>query len=40
MGRRDDPTLLIAEAFVLTVLVGLGIALAKGMKSRKSLAEA
>ncbi len=32
LGRRDDPTLLIAEAFVLAVLVGLGIALAKGMK--------
>ncbi|MEX0945313.1 MAG: Na+/H+ antiporter NhaC family protein [Balneolaceae bacterium] len=32
MGRKDDPTLLIAEAFVLAVLVGLGIALAKGMK--------
>jgi len=32
MGRRDDPTLLIAEAFVLAVLVGIGIALAKGMK--------
>ncbi len=32
LGRRDDPTLLIAEAFVLAVLVGIGIALAKGMK--------
>lgn len=29
--RSDTPTLLIAEAFVLAVLVGIGIALAKGM---------
>lgn len=32
MGQKDEPTLLIAEAFVLAVLAGLGIALAKGMK--------
>lgn len=32
MGRKDDPTLLIAEAFVMAVLVGIGIALVKGMK--------
>lgn len=32
MGRKDDPTLLIAEAFVLAVLAGFGIALAKGMR--------
>ena len=32
MGRKDDPTLMIAEAFVMAVLAGIGIALAKGMK--------
>lgn len=32
MGRKDDPTLMIAEAFVMAVLVGIGIALVKGMK--------
>lgn len=32
LGRREDPTLLIAEAFVIAVLVGFLIALAKGMK--------
>ncbi|MEX2572936.1 MAG: Na+/H+ antiporter NhaC family protein [Balneolaceae bacterium] len=32
MGRREDPTLLIAEAFILAVLAGFAIALAKGMK--------
>jgi Na+/H+ antiporter NhaC len=32
LGRKDDPTLLIAEAFVLAVLVGIGIAMVKGMK--------
>jgi len=32
MGRKDDPTLMIAEAFVLAVLVGIGIAMVKGMK--------
>ena len=30
--RSDQPTLLIAEAFMLAVLVGLGIALVKGMR--------
>lgn len=37
MGQRDDPTLLIAEAFVLAVLVGIGIALAKGMKLQEAI---
>lgn len=32
MGMKENPTLLIAEAFVLAVLAGFGIALAKGMK--------
>ncbi len=32
LGQKDDPTLLIAEAFILAVLAGIGIALAKGMK--------
>ncbi|NGP75358.1 sodium:proton antiporter [Balneolaceae bacterium YR4-1] len=31
MGNTDDPTLLIAEAFVLAVLAGIFIALVKGM---------
>jgi Na+/H+ antiporter NhaC len=31
LGNTEDPTLLIAEAFVLAVLVGMGIALFKGM---------
>ncbi len=31
MGQTEDPTLLIAEAFVLAVLTGMFIALAKGM---------
>lgn len=31
MGNTEDPTLLIAEAFVLAVLTGMFIALAKGM---------
>jgi len=31
MGDTEDPTLLIAEAFGLSVLVGMGVALAKGM---------
>lgn len=31
MGNTEDPTLLIAEAFVLAVLAGIFIALAKGM---------
>lgn len=30
--QRDEPTLLIAEAFVLAVLAGMFVALAKGMK--------
>lgn len=32
LGHTEDPTLLIAEAFVLSVLIGMGIALAKGME--------
>jgi Na+/H+ antiporter NhaC len=36
--RSDQPTLLIAEAFVLAVLVGLGIALVKGMRLRTAIA--
>ncbi len=32
MGNTEDPTLLIAEAFVLAVLTGMFVALAKGMK--------
>lgn len=31
MGRTEDPMLLIAEAFVLAVLTGMFVALAKGM---------
>lgn len=31
LGRRDDPMLLIAEAFVIAVLVGMFIAIMKGM---------
>jgi Na+/H+ antiporter NhaC len=37
MGRRDDPTLLIAEAFVLAVLVGFAVAMAKGMKLQEAV---
>lgn len=37
MGRTDDPTLLVAEAFVLAVLAGIGIALAKGMKLQEAI---
>ncbi len=37
MGRREDPTLLIAEAFVLAVLVGFLIALGKGMKLQDAI---
>lgn len=37
LGQREDPTLLIAEAFVLAVLVGLGIAMAKGMKLQEAI---
>ena len=32
MGNTEDPTLLIAEAFVLAVLTGIFIALSKGME--------
>jgi len=31
LGNTEDPTLLIAEAFVLAVLVGMGLALLRGM---------
>ncbi|MDX1622747.1 MAG: Na+/H+ antiporter NhaC family protein [Gemmatimonadota bacterium] len=34
LGRREDPVLPIAEAFVVAVLVGMGVALAKGMGLR------
>lgn len=34
LGRRGDPALPIAEAFVLSVLVAMGVALAKGMRLR------
>lgn len=37
LGQRDSPTLLIAEAFVLAVLAGLGIAMAKGMALRDAI---
>ncbi len=37
MGQTENPTLLIAEAFVLAVLVGLGIAMAKGMKLQEAI---
>lgn len=35
MGNTEDPTLLIAEAFVLAVLTGMFVALAKGMELKK-----
>ncbi|MEE8447600.1 MAG: Na+/H+ antiporter NhaC family protein [Gemmatimonadota bacterium] len=34
LGRREEPTLLIAEAFVLAVLVAMGVAMARGMSLR------
>lgn len=37
LGRRDDPTLLIAEAFVLAVLVGFAVAMGKGMKLHEAV---
>lgn len=37
MGRRDDPLLLIAEAFVIAVLSGMGIAILKGMRLRDAV---
>ncbi len=37
LGRTDDPTLLIAEAFVLAVLIGIGIAMAKGMELQEAI---
>lgn len=37
LGQRDSPTLLIAEAFVLAVLAGLGIAIAKGMRLQEAI---
>lgn len=37
LGQTEDPTLLIAEAFVMAVLVGLGIAMAKGMKLQEAI---
>jgi Na+/H+ antiporter NhaC len=35
--RSEEPTLLIAEAFLLAVLVGIGIALVKGMSLRTAM---
>ncbi len=37
LGMKDSPTLLIPEAFVLAVLAGFGIALAKGMKLKDAI---
>ena len=37
LGRTDDPMLLIAEAFVLAALVGMIIALAKGMELQDAI---
>lgn len=37
LGMKDNPTLLIAEAFILAVLAGFGIALAKGMKLQEAI---
>ena len=37
MGRTEEPTLLIAEAFVLAVLAGMGIALAKGLSLQETI---
>jgi Na+/H+ antiporter NhaC len=37
MGNTENPTLLIAEAFVLAVLVGMGIALAKGLSLQETI---
>jgi len=37
LGRQDSPTLLIAEAFVLAVLVGFAIAMGKGMKLHEAV---
>lgn len=37
LGRTEDPTLLIAEAFGLAVLAGIGIALAKGMSLEQAI---
>ncbi|MTI87698.1 MAG: sodium:proton antiporter [Balneolaceae bacterium] len=37
MGKGEDAVLLVAEAFVLAVLVGFGIALAKGMRLQEAV---
>ena len=37
LGNTEDPTLLIAEAFVLAVLAGLGLALFKGMEFQEAI---
>ena len=37
LGRTNNPTLMVAEAFVLAVLVGIGIALAKGMRLQDAI---
>lgn len=37
LGQKEDPTLLIAEAFILAVLAGFAIALAKGMSLKEAI---
>lgn len=37
LGNTDSPTLLVAEAFVLAVLAGIGIAVSKGMSLRDAM---
>ena len=37
LGHREEPALLIAEAFVLAVLVAMAVALAKGMRLRDAM---
>src|SRR5690625_5974384 len=37
LGQTDSPTLLIAEAFVLAVLAGFVIAIAKGMELKVAM---
>jgi len=37
LGRREDPLLPIAEAFVLALLVAFGVALAKGMRLQEAI---
>ncbi len=37
MGRKEDPLLPIEEAFLLAVLIAMGVALAKGMRLRDAI---